>query len=90
VVLEVTTSQPGYLVLADTWYPGWTATIDGRSSPVLRADLAFRAVALPNAGTHRVVFRYFPVGLRAGLAMSLATASAMVFAWSRRRQALDS
>ncbi|MBV8488040.1 MAG: YfhO family protein, partial [Planctomycetaceae bacterium] len=73
VALEVETSAPGYLVLADTWYPGWTATVDGWTLPVLRANIAFRAVALPEPGKHRVVFRYYPVGLNAGLALSLAT-----------------
>ena len=36
VAFEVETSAPGYLVLADTWYPGWRATVDGRTVPVLR------------------------------------------------------
>ena len=63
VAFEVETSAPGYLVLADTWYPGWSATVDGRTVPVLRANIAFRAVALPEPGKHRVVFSYYPVGL---------------------------
>jgi hypothetical protein len=74
VVLEFETTAPGYLVLADTWYPGWSATLDGRPAPVLPADVAFRAVAVPGAGKHRVVFRYFPPGLILGLAISGATA----------------
>jgi hypothetical protein len=73
VALEVETSAPGYLVLADTWYPGWSATVDGHTVPVQRANIAFRAVALPEPGKHRVVFSYYPVGLNAGLAMSLTT-----------------
>jgi len=73
VAFEVETSAPGYLVLADTWYPGWKATVDGRTVPVLRANIAFRAVALPQAGKHHVVFSYYPVGLNSGLALSLTT-----------------
>ncbi len=74
VSLEVQTTFPGYLVLADTWYPGWSATVDGRPAPVLIGDLTFRAVALPEPGMHRVVFSYYPVGLNAGLTISAVTA----------------
>ncbi len=49
----------GYLVVSDTIAPGWTARVDGRPAPLLRADLAFRAVPVP-AGTHRVEMLYTP------------------------------
>jgi hypothetical protein len=77
VTLQVETVLPGYLVLADTWYPGWSVRIDDVPAEVLRANLAFRAVALPVPGTHRVVFSYYPRGLSLGLAVSLTTALVM-------------
>jgi hypothetical protein len=65
VVVEVAGGAPGYLVLADVWFPGWTCTVDGRSVPVWRADYLFRAVALP-AGAREVVFRFEPWSYRWG------------------------
>jgi len=68
-VLEVAVPQPSVLVLADTDYPGWEATVDGAATPILRANLAFRAVEVPS-GTHRVEFRYRPAAARQGAAAS--------------------
>lgn len=57
--VDLTATGPGTLVLADSYYPGWVATVDGAEAPILRADLLFRGVELP-AGTHAVRFRYDP------------------------------
>lgn len=48
---------PGLLVAGEIYYPGWRATIDGEPAPLLRANYALRAVALP-AGEHEVEFRF--------------------------------
>jgi hypothetical protein len=55
----------GYLLLADALAPGWVATIDGVETAVLQADLAFRAVPVPE-GEHVVEFRYSPRLVRVG------------------------
>jgi hypothetical protein len=68
--LDVDAKQPSVLVLADTDYPGWEATVDGGVTPILRANLAFRAVQVP-AGRHRVEFRYRPAAVRQGAVASL-------------------
>ncbi len=87
VVLDVETTHPGYLMLADSWYPGWTATVDGQATAVLPADVAFRAVALPQPGLHRIVFNYFPPGLTVGLAISASTTALLALLAIPRRSA---
>lgn len=70
IVCEVEAPTDGYLVLLDSYYPGWKARVDGADAPVLRANYAFRGAAVP-AGTHRVEFRYRPTSFYAGLGISL-------------------
>jgi hypothetical protein len=67
--------KPGWLVLRDNWFPGWKAEVDGAPARILRADYAFRAVAL-SAGSHRVVFRYRPESFYWGIGVSLAALAA--------------
>ncbi len=62
IVVEVNAAGAGVLVLHDTYYPGWTATIDGNPVPILRAEVLFRGVEVP-AGLRTVVFRFEPLRL---------------------------
>lgn len=62
----------GALLLADNWYPGWKAWIDGHPAPILIADHALRAVPLP-PGRHEVEFRFHPASLSLGAALSLVS-----------------
>jgi hypothetical protein len=74
VNIEVDPIAPGYLILTDPWYPGWTCTVDGRLTQIHRADYLFRAVAVP-AGKHQVHFRFDPGPLRLG---EMITTAALV------------
>ena len=69
LVVVTDADKPSYLVLADTFDPGWSATVDGRPAPIYPAYIAFRAVALPS-GRHKVVFTYRPAGFLTGLALT--------------------
>jgi hypothetical protein len=70
--VEIEADGPGLLVLADPWYPGWLATVDGSPAPILRADYLFRGVALP-PGRHAVTFAFRPRSYAIGRTISLAT-----------------
>lgn len=69
VEIETDAPAPAWLVLSDSFYPGWQATIDGRDVPIFRANYLVRAARVP-AGRHTVVFEYRPPLLRVGMAVS--------------------
>lgn len=79
VIIQVNMSQAGFLVLTDTYYPGWWATVDGEPAKILLANHAFRAVELP-ADVHTVVFRYAPLSFRLGAAIALDAALLLLVA----------
>ncbi|MEZ5818566.1 MAG: hypothetical protein R3D44_15920 [Hyphomicrobiaceae bacterium] len=60
IEIEVDTPRPAFLILNDVWHPWWQATVDGATAPIRRANVMFRAVAVP-AGRHRVVFEFHPL-----------------------------
>jgi len=87
IELEAELSHPGFVVMTDTADPGWHARIDGVPAPVLTANVAFRAVAVP-AGRHRIEMWYWPRALTFGLAtafLSLGLAAAVF--WRRPKPA---
>lgn len=79
VTIETNADEAGHLVLTDTYYPGWTAEIDGRPSEIRPANYLFRAVAIP-AGPHRVTFRYESRSVRIGGAISLGSLAVLAAA----------
>jgi hypothetical protein len=86
VTVEATLSKPGFLLLLDTYFAGWTATVNGQPARIYRADYNFRAVQL-SAGPSTVCFAYRPASFRLGLMIAaigwliLGTG----FCWSRTR-----
>ena len=55
--LDVTAAHDGLLVISQPFYPGWRAFVDGKKTPICRADYLLQAVPVA-AGTHRVELSY--------------------------------
>ncbi len=71
VIVHADVQGSAFLVLTDSYDPGWQVQVDGHAAPLLRADYAFRGVAL-GPGSHQVEFLYRPLSLRAGVILSIA------------------
>jgi hypothetical protein len=87
IAVRVDAALPAVLVVRDTYYPGWTATVDGEPAPLWRADYLFRAVPVP-AGSHVVELRFHSRALARGLQVSLLAlvlTAALAFAPLPRR-----
>ena len=52
-------SANGLAVFSEIYYPGWTATIDGREAEVIRVDYILRGLEIP-AGEHTIEFTFRP------------------------------
>lgn len=55
IIIETENESEGFLVLTDTFYPTWKASIDGKNVKILRTDLNFRGVVVPS-GNHSIKF----------------------------------
>jgi len=75
--LRVTAGQPGWLVVLDSFDPGWRATVDGSPAAVEQANFAFQAVRVP-AGTSTVALTYRPPEVLWGAATTAVTTTAIL------------
>jgi hypothetical protein len=66
VTVRTECPQPGLLIVADLYYPGWIARLDDRETPIWAANHALRAVYV-QAGSHTIEFTYEPASFNWGL-----------------------
>ncbi len=59
----------GLIVLSETAFPGWRATVDGTQRPIITTDHFLRGV-VADAGNHEIVMRYRPASVLAGAALT--------------------
>jgi len=72
VRLQAEMAAPGYVVLSDSYYPGWKATVSGEPTPIYQADYLVRAVYAPE-GSHEIVLSFRPLDFMLGGLISAAT-----------------
>jgi hypothetical protein len=84
VVVRTEAPGPSLLVLAEAWYPGWSARVDATPAPCEPANAWMRAVPVP-AGRHTVELRFRSRWLLPGTLASLATAVGLALLARRRR-----
>ena len=70
ITSRIETDRDMLLFLSDTYYPGWKASLDGRTTDIYKADYAFRAIIIP-AGIHNAEFIYDPQSFKIGYKISL-------------------
>ena len=56
---DVESGKGGLVVFSENYYPGWTATIDGKDAELGRVDYILRALSVP-AGKHKVELMFYP------------------------------
>jgi len=69
VTVKTFQTGSGFLVLMDSYFPGWTVKVDGEERPILQANYFYRAVQL-GPGEHTLEFDFFPEGFKEGLIVS--------------------
>ncbi|MFK2305524.1 YfhO family protein [Bacteroides fragilis] len=89
LVYETSSPQDGIVVFSEIYYPGWTATIDGKPADIARADYILRAMNVP-AGKHTIEMRFDPQSLHitegiAYGAMALLLVGVIILIWIYRK-----
>jgi hypothetical protein len=77
IVIKADAPSDGFLLLADTFYPGWAAEVDGKPVPLYRANVSLRGIALPK-GAHEVRFVYGAPGFYSGVQLSVLAVSLLL------------
>jgi hypothetical protein len=91
ILIDAEAPRDGFLLLADTFYPGWAAQVDGKFVPLYRANVMLRGIQLPK-GHHEVRFTYDPPGFVTGLQITMLSLSLLLLwvacaAYAERRSA---
>ncbi len=80
VVIKSSSNIDAYLVVLDSFYPGWKALIDGKETIIHRTNYNFRGIVLPK-GDHTIDFIYAPKSLEYGLAISALSLVIIILLW---------
>jgi len=70
ILIDVESSENGFLFLSEIFYPSWKAFIDGKETEIFRTDFSLRSIYLEK-GNHKIEFRYSSDVYRVGKTVSL-------------------
>jgi len=76
--------KEAFLLLTDTYYPGWKAYINEEETKIYRADYFLRAIKVP-AGRHLIQFIYDPLSFRIGAIISILTLLSLLLYFLAKR-----
>jgi hypothetical protein len=89
---EAETQTNSLAVFSEIYYPkGWTATIDGKESPIIRVNYVLRALEVP-AGKHTIEFKFAPKAYTIGNKVTTASSWILIvvflgcLGWSFRKE----
>ena len=80
IVLQVDTPGPAMVSISQAWYHNWKASVDGRPTPLWRANEAFQAVESP-AGRHQITLVYQDMAFRWGACLSILSLLVCGICW---------
>lgn len=78
IEISVDAKNNAFLFLSENYYPGWKASIDGKSIPIFRANYTFRAIEV-GKGSHIVKFFYEPWSFNLGVYLGIGGLIGIVF-----------
>ena len=74
----ISSSEAGWVVISDTWFPGWRAELDGIRVPIFRANYLFKAIKIPS-GKHKIDIEYQPLSFFLGIIFSTLGLIVLIF-----------
>jgi len=80
LVLSSSNNSSGWILIRDTWYPGWKVKVDGIPTDLVQAEFLFRAVSV-SAGKHQIALEYKPDIYYLGLTISIIAWLLFSFTW---------
>jgi len=87
IEMEAVADRDAWLVVEDSFYPGWKAFVDGAERAILMTDVGTRAVEI-GKGNHRVVMEFKPGSLKLGVFLTaLGLLAGVLYAITPRRTA---
>jgi len=78
ILIDVNTGNNSFLVLSDSYYPGWKAYVDDKETRIYKTNGFTRGIIIKGEGQHRIIFAYKPNSFFIGLAISFLTLMLLV------------